>query len=111
MKKWFKLSDFGVTFSTRAKADEVLVTLDNYIKSLNSNDVLILDLSEVEAISYSFFDQFLSKVSSLPLLMGKRVSTSGWSDSLLPVIDKSLHHRHCDYSWSDSERVLVCQAS
>ncbi|MFH0941587.1 MAG: DUF4325 domain-containing protein [Chloroflexota bacterium] len=108
MNKHFKLSDFAVTYSTRTKADEIAACLKTYIKTVNNDDTLVIDFSGVEAISYSFLDQFISDICQLSVMKEKRLSLAGWSDSILPVIDKSLQHRSCNYSKSvNDERILV----
>jgi len=109
MKKIFKLSDFATIFSTRTKADEIADNLGQYIHTLSDDDILVIDFSKVEAISYSFLDQFLSRMIEFPLLKEKRISIAGWSNDIVPVIDKSLQHRHYQYKQSDlnTGRVLV----
>jgi hypothetical protein len=111
MKKHFKLSDYAITYSTRAKGDEIANTLKEYIKTLSDYDHLVVDFDGVEAISYSFLDQFLSKVSECDLLKNREISIAGWSENLLSVIDKSLQHRNCQYSELKSERRLVCHTN
>ena len=110
MKKHFRLSDYSVTFSTRTRADEVASILNEFIKTLRDDDNLVIDFTEVEAMSFSFCDQFLSKVTEFPLMREKRISIASWSKELLPVIDKSLQHRSCNSTQPDRhhERMLVC---
>ncbi len=113
MKKHFRLSDYSITFSTRTRADEIAVTLCEFMKTLHDDDNLVIDFQGVEAISYSFLDQFLSRVSRFPLIREKRISIAGWSKDLISVIDKSLQHRSCDYSQSglNREQTLVYQSN
>lgn len=110
MKKYFRLSDYSTAFSTRTRADEVSMTLLDFTKTMNDDDNLVIDFKGVEAISYSFLDQFLHKISGSPLTKEQRVYIAGWSEDLMPVIDKSLQHRNCSYSRSGlkSGRTLVC---
>jgi hypothetical protein len=110
MKKHFKLSDYTVTYSTRAKGDEIAYTLKDFVKTLNNDDYLVIDFDGVKAVSYSFLDQFFSNIITCDLLKEKEISIAGWSQNLLSIIDKSLQHRNCDYSESKSERRLVCQS-
>lgn len=109
MKKSFKLSDFATIFSTRTKADEIADNLGQYIKTLSDEDILLIDFSKVEAISYSFLDQFLSRLIEFPLLKEKRILITGWSKNIVSVINNSLQHRNYKYtqSNSDTRRVLV----
>lgn len=110
MNKHFRLSNYSVTFSTRTKADEVATILGDFARNLHYDDNLVIDFAGVKAISYSFLDEFLSKVSGFPLIKERRVLIAGWSADLVQVIDKSLQHRHCSSSLSglNSERTLVC---
>ena len=110
MKKHFKLSDYSTTFSTRTKADEIFTHFDEFIKTINADDYLVIDFAGVQAISYSFLDQFLSKVSNSPLIRERRISVSGFSLSLAPVIKESLHHRNYRgfESSGNQELLLVC---
>jgi hypothetical protein len=109
MKKYFRLSDYATIFSTRTKADEIASILSEYVKTLNDDDTLVIDFAKVEAISYSFLDEFLSRIVEFPILKERRISITGWSKNLVSVIDKSLHHRNYQYSQSDSNtrRTLV----
>jgi NDP-sugar pyrophosphorylase family protein len=111
MKKHFKLSDYAVTYSTRTKGDEIAYALKDFIESFNNDDYLVIDFDGVKAISYSFLDQFLSNVISFDFLKEKEISIAGWSQDVLSVIDRSLQHRHCDYSPLRNERILVCQSN
>jgi anti-anti-sigma regulatory factor len=111
VKKHFKLSDYAITYSTRAKGDEIASALSVFAKSLSDEDLLVIDFNDVEAISYSFLDQFISRISEFNLLKRKEISISGWSQDVFPVIDKSLQHRHCEYSPSRNELRLVCQSN
>ena len=101
MKKKFRFSDYGTIFSTRPKADEIARILSQYIATLNNDGVLVIDFDGVEAMSYSFLDQFLAHITRLRLFKAKRISIARWSDSLVSVIDRSLQHRDCQYSQSD----------
>jgi len=107
MKKYFKLSDFGVIFSTRTRANEISDNLNKYAQSLSDDDILLIDFTKVEAISYSFFDQFINNITDFPSLNEKSISITGWTNDLLRVIDRSLNHRHCQYSSTNSGRILV----
>jgi hypothetical protein len=109
MKKCFRLSDYATIFSTRTRADDIASILSDYIKTLNDDDTLVIDFAKVEAISYSFLDQFLSRMVNFPMLRENRMSISGWSENLVSVIDKSLQQRNYQYSQSDSskKRMLV----
>jgi len=113
MKAYFRLADYSTTFSTRSKADEIANNFKLMANDLRNDSHLVVDFSGVEAISYSFLDQLIGRISELPLLNEKRISFANWSDSLVSVIDKSLEHRSCSYSSSGykAERVLVCQSS
>ncbi len=110
MKKQFRLYDYSPTFSTRTRADEIASELDTFVKPL-LDDELVIDFTGVEAISYSFLDQFLSRITESALLKEKTISITGWADNLLSVIDKSLQHRSCTYSQSNSGRTLVCRTN
>lgn len=113
MKKQFKLSNYAVTFSTRNRADEISNMLNEFVKTLHNDDMLVIDFTGVEAISYSFLDQFLSKVSNYPLIKDKRISISGFSAQLMPVLDKSLQRRSCSnlLSKDNNEQLLACESN
>jgi hypothetical protein len=111
MKKYFKLSDYAVTFSTREKGDEIAYALKEFVSSLSDDDYLMIDFDGVKAISYSFLDQFLSNMIDFDLLKDKEISISGWTKDLISVIDKSLQHRRFDYSSLKDERILISQST
>jgi hypothetical protein len=109
MKRYFRLSSYSVVYSTRTKGDEIASALKNFAKVLKNDDYLIIDFDGVNAISYSFLDQFLSNVIECDLLNKKEISIIGWSPNLFPVIDKSLQHRHCYHTPVKNELKIICQ--
>jgi hypothetical protein len=111
MEKYFKLSNYAITYSTRIKGDEIAHALQQFADKLSKNDSLVIDFNGVKAVSYSFLDEFLSGLNKFDLLKEKEISIVGWSNSLLPAIEKSLQQRNCDYLPSKKERKLVCQSN
>ena len=111
MNKHFRLSDFSITYSTRTRADEIANRLSEFTKTLQNDDIVVIDFTGVEAISYSFLDQFFCNLNKLSLLQYNRISMGGWSDELLKVIKHSLEHRNCTYSQSDDALTLVCHSN
>src|SRR4030042_3857656 len=107
MNKQFKLSDYSLTFSTRVKASELCDKLRQFVLTLDDNDNLFIDFSDVEAVSYSFFDQLLSELLELESSLKKDITITGLSANITSVIDKSLKHRSYQYKPTRSERTLL----
>ena len=109
MNRYFELSQVAATFSTRPKGAEVATYLDTIAESLKNDETLVIDFSGVKAVSFSFMDEFLSRVANIPAAQEKRLVITGWSKELGAIVDKSLQHRGCDVSHS-KQRVVVCSA-
>ncbi len=108
MDRFFRLSEYSKSFSTRARADEIADALARFCGSARRNDRVVIDFNDVDAISYSFLDQFISQI--MPLIRQRTIAIDGWSPSLIGVIEKSLKHRSCSCPEASpsGQRILTC---
>jgi anti-anti-sigma regulatory factor len=57
----FLLSEFGTSFATRGRGEELR---EEALKRVGASSALVVDLDTVEHMSYSFADEFLGKLSA-----------------------------------------------
>lgn len=70
MALMFQVSDFGQTFATRERGDELRRLL---LEQAKGHDEVIVDFDGVTSVSYSFADEFLGKlVAEASLLLTQR---------------------------------------
>ena len=97
MKRYI-LADIGTVFSTRSVSARISELIKQQLYSLPRNDVLVLDFSNVEAISYSFTDELLKNlVEALDEERNddKNIAFTGTTDNILNVMSTVLERRHC----------------
>lgn len=113
MEKCVRLSDYALVFSTREKADKISDDLINILNTIEEKTILTIDFTGVEAISYSFMDELLSRISKSPIASQKGVAITGWSHDLVSVVDKSLQRRNCISSEAGlgNQKLLICPST
>jgi anti-anti-sigma regulatory factor len=57
----FPLSEFGTSFATRGRGEELR---HEVLKRIGASAAVVVDLADVEHVSYSFADEFLGKLSA-----------------------------------------------
>lgn len=117
--KSYILADTSIVFSTRSVSARISELIKQQFYSLPHNDVLVLDFSNVEAISYSFTDELLKNLAEAlneERNKGKNIAFTGTSDNILTVMSTVLERRHCSLNkpqvdYASDLQLLNCRST
>jgi len=87
MALMFQLSEFGQTFATRDRGDELRRTL---LERAHGQDAVVVDFAGVTSVSYSFADEFLGKLCADA---GLRLERRNLTPRIAAIADRAVARR------------------
>jgi hypothetical protein len=99
METCVRLAKYGNAFATRANGARIANNIKENVLKLQDADTLVIDLSGVEAISYSFTDELikvlLSAAEEQNEKINKSIILSGCKNEIAEVFECILSRRDC----------------